>query len=706
MFGLPGSNSFFPLRVFAAWRLCVKISVAVEGVRHLFLRSASKLSQVDPRSSAPSAFIGGFRPLIVCAAVLAAVSTSAAQEKTAGLEALEEQAIKQAAALVAPSLVRIETVGGLDVVNKVLTGTGPTTGTIVSADGYIISSTFNFAAKPASILVTLFDGRRLPAVQVANDKVKMLTLLKVEANDLAVPQPAPADSFRVGQWAIALGKTYDDVPNVSVGIVSALNRIWGKAIQTDAKISPVNYGGALVDIQGRVLGVLVPLSPQASGEVAGVEWYDSGIGFAIPMVEVLATLDRLKAGHDLLPGLMGITMKGRDIYEGQPEIDRVRYGSPAQEAGLKEKDKIVEIDGKKIVRQANIRSVLGNKYAGEKVAVVVQRGDEKIATEVTLTDKLIPYESAYLGVLPVRDGVGPAAQTGVGVRYVLAGSPAEKAGIERGARIVKFNETEIASAAVLLDQVSRHRPGDKAKLLVQTGMAKKEVEVELSSLPSDVPASLPTSPIAPREKELGRFSEKVEAAEHEYWAYVPEDYNPAFRYALVVWLHPGGDAMEAAMIKSWQTLCNERGIILLAPKAKQIAAWTPDEAEFVKDMTEQFLEKYSIDKSRVVIHGLGMGGAFAYQIAFKHRDLYRGIAAVGAPLMSPPPDNEPDFRTQFHLTSGDNDPQHRLVLLTAKGLRDMKYPVSQKTIENGDATYPPASAIEEIAVWVDMLDRI
>ena len=72
-------------------------------------------------------------------------------------------------------------------------------------------------------------------------------------------------------------------PNVSVGIVSALDRIWGKAIQTDAKISPNNYGGPLVDIAGRVLGVLVPMSPDGSGEVAGVEWYDSGIGFAVPL---------------------------------------------------------------------------------------------------------------------------------------------------------------------------------------------------------------------------------------------------------------------------------------------------------------------------------------------------------------------------------------------------------------------------------------
>src|SRR5207244_5111739 len=100
-------------------------------------------------------------------------------------------------------------------------------------------------------------------------------------------------------------------------------------------VSPVNYGGPLVDIEGRVVGVLVPVSPQAGGDVAGVEWYDGGIGFAIPLADVYASLDRLKAGKDLLPGLIGVTLKGRDMYADQPVIDRVRYGSPAQQAGFK-----------------------------------------------------------------------------------------------------------------------------------------------------------------------------------------------------------------------------------------------------------------------------------------------------------------------------------------------------------------------------------
>jgi serine protease Do len=636
----------------------------------------------------------------------------ASDDSRAALEAKEEQAIKQAAALVSLSLVRIETVGGLDRIGQVLTGTGPTTGIIVSPDGHIISSAFNFASRPASILVTLPDGRRVAATQVASDKVKMLTLLKVDATNLVVPQSAPAESFRVGQWAIALGKTLDEQPSISVGIVSALNRIWGKALQTDAKTSPVNYGGPLVDIEGRVLGVLVPLSPQASGEVAGVEWYDSGIGFAIPMVDVNRALERLKAGKDLLPGLMGITMKGQDIYEGQPVIDRVRYGSPAHQAGLKEGDAIVELDGHALVRQAQIRHVMGNKYAGENITIKVKRDKEELSLELTLVDKLVPYESAFLGILPVRDGVS-RPEPGVGVRFVIPESPAARAGLDRGQRILKFNDAEVSNAPALLDLVSRLRPGDKARLTVLDGAKTSEVEIPLGSIPASVPLDLRPSPIVPRERDLadkelktGRFNDKMPAHEHEFWAYVPEDYNSEFKYGLLVWLHPGGDTMEAAMLKNWQTLCDERGLILLAPKAAQIAGWIPDEIDFVKDTVEMFLEKYSIDRSRVVLHGYGASGGFAYQVAFKHRALFKGISTVASPLSAPPPDNEPDFRLQFHLTSGDNDPLYRGVQGSAKGLRDMKFPVVEMTMEGMGHKYPSGDYLTEIAVWIDALDRI
>ena len=151
----------------------------------------------------------------------------------------------------------------------------------------------------------------------------MLVLLNVPTagldvkKQLPVPAGAPVTEIRVGQWAIAVGRVFDgDQTNLSVGIISAVNRVWGKAIQTDAKISPANYGGPLVDLEGRVLGVLVPMSPQETGEVAGVEWYDSGIGFAVPLANINRVPTRLEKGEELHPGLLGISMCRRPVHNG------------------------------------------------------------------------------------------------------------------------------------------------------------------------------------------------------------------------------------------------------------------------------------------------------------------------------------------------------------------------------------------------------
>src|SRR5437868_879731 len=154
------------------------------------------------------------------------------------LSSQEEQTIRAAVEKVAPSVVKIETIGGLERVGKVLVSTGPTTGLVVSDDGYVLSSSFNFIQQPSSILVTLPSGSRAPAKIVARDHSRMLVLLKVNTTEpLVAPVAAPRGEATVGQWAIAVGRTYDQAePNVSVGVISATNRIWSKAIQTDAKI--------------------------------------------------------------------------------------------------------------------------------------------------------------------------------------------------------------------------------------------------------------------------------------------------------------------------------------------------------------------------------------------------------------------------------------------------------------------------------------
>src|SRR5580700_9901184 len=345
------------------------------------------------------------------------------------LDAQEEAAFRQAARALAPSLVRIQTVGGVDRVAGMLAATAATTGVVVSEDGWIVSSAFNFISKPSSILVQL-DKARYSARLVATDRLRMLTLLKVDAAGLTPLRSDAHQPVRVGQWAIAVGRTYDSPePSIAVGIVSAVKRVWGKAIQTDAHVSPVNYGGLLIDLAGNALGIIVPLSPSGKEETAGVEWYDSGIGFAIPFADVLDSVEHLKKGKDLYPGLLGVTVKEGGVDE-KPTIDVVRFDSPAERAGFKSGDVIAEIDGQPLRRHDELRQSLGHRYSGEKVRVVVLRGSDKVAADLVLVDKLIPYEPPLLGILPLRLASQPAF--GVTVRYVFAHSAAEKAEIVSG----------------------------------------------------------------------------------------------------------------------------------------------------------------------------------------------------------------------------------------------------------------------------------
>src|SRR5262249_19148907 len=147
---------------------------------------------------------------------------------------------------------------------------------------------------------------------------------------------------------------------------------WGKAVQTDAKVGPANYGGPLVDLQGRVFGILIPADPRAEGETAGLEWYDSGIGFAVPLEDVNAVLTRMKAGPADKPvvlnrGILGVTPQGTDEYGQPPKIATVAPESTAAKAGIQVGDVIVEVDGKVIRNYAQVRHALGSKYDGDTV---------------------------------------------------------------------------------------------------------------------------------------------------------------------------------------------------------------------------------------------------------------------------------------------------------------------------------------------------
>ena len=623
------------------------------------------------------------------------------------LDDAEDQAIKAAVAKVAPSVVRIETVGGQEIIGKSLAPTGPTTGVVIAADGYVVSSAFNFIGQPASILVTLPDGKRAAAEIVARDQSRMLVLLKVKSDaSFPVPQAIPRSELQVGQWAIAVGRTFESSqPGISVGVVSALERVWGKAIQTDAKISPNNYGGALVDIRGRVIGILAPLSPHGPGsEVAGAEWYDSGIGFAVPLADIQARLEQWKKGKDLLPGVLGISLKAGDPYALPAELGACQFGSPAAKAGLKAGDVIVEADGRKVERQAQLKHALGPHYAGDVIRLVALRKDQRIEANVELTDKLVPYEHPFLGILPTRD------VPGVVVRWVYPESPAAKAGLKPGDKITHALGQAVADVVAVHEKLAGLEPKQKVSLKITRGGEELNVELSPTSQPTKIPAELPplaTLPQAANRPAVGVVEVKLPEAKNACFAYVPENYHPEQAAGLVIWLTPPGELKSEAIAERWKSAASQQGLIVLVPRPVDAGKWEATEVEFIGKVADDIAKTYNIDKQRVAVLGEQSGGGIAWLFANNQPQRIRGLGLIDATL--PPiqqlPENEPLQRWSLYISVGGKKPSAAGVRAVAKKLTELKFPVT--LLDQEEALSPQnEKQTAEFARWVDTLDRI
>ena len=304
---------------------------------------------------------------------------------------LAPKAFRGAAKKVQPTLVTIEGFGGLAAGSGQTKGIhapgeGPTTGLVISSDGYIVTSTFNFIRKPPIITVRLPSGERKVAKLLGRDETRRICLLKVDgASGLVVPEMAPRDELAVGQWAVALGIGYGDAePALTAGIISATSRIGTKAVQTDANLSPANYGGPLVDLDGRVIGICVPLSPGGQQEGAGSEWYDSGIGFAVPLAGLEKVIEAMKEGKTLQKAFLGVQSQPTGTPPSGATIVTVVPDSPAAKAGLTKDDKLISLDGTEIMDVTHLSSVIARYIAGDKVELVYQRGEEKKTITVEL----------------------------------------------------------------------------------------------------------------------------------------------------------------------------------------------------------------------------------------------------------------------------------------------------------------------------------
>lgn len=296
---------------------------------------------------------------------------------------------RSAVGKIVPRLVRIDTVGGHEIVDKTLANEGTTAGILLDAQGHIMTSAFNFLHDPSAILVRFSDGTRKVAVKVATDHNRMLTLLKVDgppaSSTAASLDILPKSDFRLGQTLIAVGCAFSvEEPNIAVGILSGTDRIWGKAFQTDAAIGPNNYGGPLIDLEGRILGIAVPLSMQSDKLTAGHETYDGGVGMAVPLEDVRSiVLPKLLPGKDVFGAETGLAFKENTVFIGEPILADVLADSPAAKAGLQKGDRIVKIGDRPIDTAMRVLYEFKGRYAGETLTVTVRRDGKEQTFSLT-----------------------------------------------------------------------------------------------------------------------------------------------------------------------------------------------------------------------------------------------------------------------------------------------------------------------------------
>src|SRR5216117_1782587 len=355
-------------------------------------------------------------------------------------------------------------------------------GVLVDPRGYVLTNN-HVIENAQDITVRLSDGRKFTAKLVGRDPKTDLAVLKVEA-----PAPLPAaelgdsDKLRIGQWAIAIGNPFGLDRTVTVGIISATGRThvgvatYEAFIQTDASINPGNSGGPLLNIDGRVIGINTAIV--SSGQ---------GIGFSIPINMAREVMQQLIASGRVVRGWLGIAIQ--DVTDelagtfGVKEgvlVAEVMKGGPAEAAGVRQGDVIVELNGAPIKEVPELQRRVAAVAPGQPVRLKVIRERKPVALSVTVTE--MPAEEPVLAGAPDEEswglGVEPlsgeaAAQLGLTIAAgllvtdVVAGSPADKAGLRRGDVIVEVGKKPVADPATLFRTLAQLKPGDRVLVFVQ-----------------------------------------------------------------------------------------------------------------------------------------------------------------------------------------------------------------------------------------------
>ena len=271
---------------------------------------------------------------------------------------------------------------------------GAGSGVIVDSEAGFIVTNHHVIEDAANITVQLSDGRLFEAELVGSDANTDVALLKVDAVDLVEIELADIDTVQVGDFVVAIGNPFGIGQTVTSGIVSALgrnglnNENYEDFIQTDAAINVGNSGGALVDLEGRLIGVNTAIISGNGGS--------NGIGFAVPVDMVDTVMGHLERDGEVRRGMLGVTISSvtpdiREALDMSVEqgavVTSVLPGSAAELAGLEVSDVIVEIDGKAVTSGRELRNIVGLLRQDQEVDLRLYRNGEFMTVAAVIGDQ-------------------------------------------------------------------------------------------------------------------------------------------------------------------------------------------------------------------------------------------------------------------------------------------------------------------------------
>ena len=364
---------------------------------------------------------------------------------------------------------------------------GQGSGFIISDDGYIITNN-HVVGDADKVTVKLTDDREFTAKTIGTDPHSDVAVIKIDADNLPVLALGDSDNLEVGEWVIAIGNPFGLTHTLTAGVVSAKGRSsvgiadYENFIQTDAAINPGNSGGPLVDLYGRVVGMNTAIFTRNGGYM--------GIGFAIPINMVKGIKEQLIEHGEVTRGYLGVVIQnltpelaksfGLKNNKGVLVAD-VEDGTPAEKAGLKRGDVIIEFNGKPVVKIGDFRNSVALKKPGSKQTLTVMRNNKSKHVNVII-GKLPEQDSSSTVSHGAVDGLGITVQDltpelaeqfglkkekGVVVTRVSPESPAAQAGIKVGCLIKEINHKAVKSSEVFKHMVAESPEDGSVLLLVK-----------------------------------------------------------------------------------------------------------------------------------------------------------------------------------------------------------------------------------------------